>query len=135
MKLQGMFALAATPFDHTGAIYRAKVAAQFRQVAAHQSGGLRRGSMAGEGPLLEPAEKVELLHLAAGVAADARCSDRRRFAGRRPWRGAALAGHERSRSTCGDQPPHRMNIAICRIRPTCPSSTFGRWRTSRRCRC
>jgi 4-hydroxy-2-oxoglutarate aldolase len=71
MKLQGMFALTATPFDHTGAIYRTKVQHNFAKWRRTSLAGFIMGSMAGEGSLLEPAEKVELLQLAAGVVADA----------------------------------------------------------------
>src|SRR5580658_3168383 len=64
MKLQGMFALAATPFDHTGAIYRAKVQHNFAKWRRTSLAGFIVGSLAGEGPLLEPDEKVELVRLA-----------------------------------------------------------------------
>jgi 4-hydroxy-2-oxoglutarate aldolase len=70
MKLQGMFALAATPFDHTGAIYRAKVQHNFGKWHRTSLAGFVVGSLAGEGPLLEPAEKVELLTLAAASLGD-----------------------------------------------------------------
>jgi len=65
MKLQGMFALAATPFDHTGAIYRTKVQHNFGKWRRTSLAGFIVGSHAGEGPLLEAAEKVEILKLAA----------------------------------------------------------------------
>jgi 4-hydroxy-2-oxoglutarate aldolase len=65
MKLQGMFALAATPFDHTGAIYRSKIQHNFAKWRRTSLAGFITGSMAGEGPLLEADEKVELLKLAA----------------------------------------------------------------------
>ena len=65
MKLQGMFALAATPFDHTGAIYRTKVQHNFAKWRRTSLAGFIVGSPAGEGPLLEAAEKVELMKLAA----------------------------------------------------------------------
>ncbi len=70
MKLQGMFALAATPFDHTGAIYRAKVQHNFAKWRRTSLSGFIVGSLAGEGPLLQPEEKVELLKLAAPGASD-----------------------------------------------------------------
>jgi 4-hydroxy-2-oxoglutarate aldolase len=71
MKLQGMFALAATPFDHTGAIYRAKVQHNFAKWRRTSLAGFVVGSLAGEGPLLEPDEKVELVKLAAcGTSGD-----------------------------------------------------------------
>ena len=65
MKLQGMFALAATPFDHTGAIYRTKVQHNFGKWRRTSLAGFIVGSHAGEGPLLDAAEKVEILKLAA----------------------------------------------------------------------
>jgi len=65
MKLQGMFALAATPFDHTGAIYRTKVLHNFGKWRRTSLAGFIVGSLAGEGPLLESAEKLELVGLAA----------------------------------------------------------------------
>lgn len=69
MKLQGMFALAATPFDHTGALYRAKVQHNFAKWRRTSIAGFITGSHAGEGPLLEAAEKVELLKLAVSAPA------------------------------------------------------------------
>lgn len=65
MKLQGMFALAATPFDHTGSIYRSKVLHNFGKWRRTSLAGFIVGSMAGEGPLLDAAEKLELIKLAA----------------------------------------------------------------------
>lgn len=65
MKLQGMFALAATPFDHTGAIYRTKVQHNFAKWRRTSLSGFIVGSLCGEGPLLADAEKVELLKIAA----------------------------------------------------------------------
>jgi 4-hydroxy-2-oxoglutarate aldolase len=59
-----MFALAATPFDHTGAIYRTKVQHNFGKWRRTSLAGFIVGSHAGEGPLLEAAEKVEILKLA-----------------------------------------------------------------------
>jgi 4-hydroxy-2-oxoglutarate aldolase len=70
MKLQGMFALAATPFDHTGAIYRTKVQHNFTKWRRTSLAGFIVGSLAGEGPLLEVAEKVELIRLAATGAGE-----------------------------------------------------------------
>jgi 4-hydroxy-2-oxoglutarate aldolase len=60
-----MFALAATPFDHTGAIYRTKVQHNFGKWRRTSLAGFIVGSHAGEGPLLDAAEKVEILKLAA----------------------------------------------------------------------
>src|ERR1700728_5041313 len=65
MKLQGMFTLAATPFDHTGAIYRTKVLHNFGKWRRTSLSGFIVGAMAGEGPLLDAAEKLELIKLAA----------------------------------------------------------------------
>src|ERR1700733_2938400 len=68
MKLQGMFAAVATPFDHTGAIYRAKVQHNFEKWSRTSLSGFVIGAQAGEGPLLEPAEKVDLVRMAAQYA-------------------------------------------------------------------
>jgi dihydrodipicolinate synthase/N-acetylneuraminate lyase len=68
MKLQGMFALAATPFDHTGAIYRAKVEHNFAKWRRTSLAGFIVGSLAGEGSLLTPAEKIEVMEIAAATA-------------------------------------------------------------------
>jgi 4-hydroxy-2-oxoglutarate aldolase len=65
MKIQGMLASVATPFDHTGAIYRTKVQHNFGKWSRTSLAGFVIGSPAGEGPLLEPDEKMELLRLAA----------------------------------------------------------------------
>ena len=64
MKLQGMFAAAATPFDHTGAIYRAKVQHNFEKWSRAALSGFIVASLTGEGPLMEPEEKLEVLRLA-----------------------------------------------------------------------
>jgi 4-hydroxy-2-oxoglutarate aldolase len=64
MKLQGMYASAATPFDYTGAPYRAKVQHNFEKWSRTALAGFVVGALAGEGPLLEPEEKLELLRLA-----------------------------------------------------------------------
>jgi 4-hydroxy-2-oxoglutarate aldolase len=65
MKIQGMYAAVATPFDHTGAMYRVKVQHNFEKWSRTSLAGFIVGSMTGEGPLLEAEEKVELLRLAA----------------------------------------------------------------------
>lgn len=65
-----MFALAATPFDHTGAIYRTKVQHNFAKWRRTSLAGFIVGSLAGEGPLLEPAEKIDLMKLAAASVGD-----------------------------------------------------------------
>ncbi len=65
MKLQGILASVATPFDHTGAIYRAKVQHNFEKWCRTSLAGFIVGSLTGEGPLLDGEEKIELLRLAA----------------------------------------------------------------------
>jgi 4-hydroxy-2-oxoglutarate aldolase len=65
MKLQGILAPVATPFDHTGAIYRAKVQHNFEKWRRTSLAGFIVGSLTGEGPLLDAEEKIELLRLAA----------------------------------------------------------------------
>ena len=72
MKLQGMLASAATPFDHTGAIYRAKIQHNFEKWCRTSLAGFVIGGMAGEGPLLEADEKLEVLRLAAPVVPEGR---------------------------------------------------------------
>jgi 4-hydroxy-2-oxoglutarate aldolase len=71
MKIQGMYAAAATPFDHTGALYRVKVQHNFDKWSRTSLAGFIVGSLAGEGPLLNAAEKLEALRLAVpSVPAD-----------------------------------------------------------------
>jgi 4-hydroxy-2-oxoglutarate aldolase len=65
MKLQGMFASVATPFDYTGALYRAKVQHNFEKWSRTALAGFVVGGLPGEGPLMEPEDKLELLRLAA----------------------------------------------------------------------
>ena len=64
MKLQGILASVATPFDHTGAIYRAKVQHNFAKWRRTSVSGFVIAGLAGEGPLLDADEKLELLRLA-----------------------------------------------------------------------
>jgi 4-hydroxy-2-oxoglutarate aldolase len=64
MKIQGIFAAVATPFDHTGAMYRVKVQHNFEKWSRTSLAGFIVGSLPGEGPLLDADEKVELLNLA-----------------------------------------------------------------------
>lgn len=64
MKIQGIYVAAATPFDHTGAIYRVKVQHNFDKWSRTAVAGFVAGSLAGEGPLLDPEEKLEVLRLA-----------------------------------------------------------------------
>src|SRR5271154_3674670 len=64
MKLQGMYASVATPFDHNGSVWRLKVQHNFDKWSRTSLAGFIVGSLAGEGPLLEAEEKLELLRLA-----------------------------------------------------------------------
>ena len=64
MKFQGMFASAATPFDHTGAIYAAKVQHNVEKWCRTSLAGFVFGSPTGEGALLEAGERVALWKLA-----------------------------------------------------------------------
>ena len=64
MKIQGIYAAVATPFDHTGAMYRVKVQHNFEKWSRTSLAGFIVGSLAGEGPLLDAEEKVELLRIA-----------------------------------------------------------------------
>lgn len=60
-----MYASVATPFDHTGAMYRVKIQHNFEKWSHTSLAGFVVGSLTGEGPLLEAEEKVELLRIAA----------------------------------------------------------------------
>jgi 4-hydroxy-2-oxoglutarate aldolase len=64
MKIQGIYAAVATPFDHTGAMYRVKVQHNFDKWSRTSLAGFVVGSPPGEGPLLDAEEKLELLRLA-----------------------------------------------------------------------
>jgi 4-hydroxy-2-oxoglutarate aldolase len=64
MKIQGILVAAATPFDHTGGIYRAKVQHNFEKWSRTSVTGFVVGSLAGEGPLLDGDEKADLFRLA-----------------------------------------------------------------------
>lgn len=71
MKIQGIYAAAATPFDHTGSLYRLKIQHNFEKWSRTSLAGFVVGSLAGEGPLLSIEEKIEQLRLAAShVPAD-----------------------------------------------------------------
>ncbi|HWE49191.1 MAG TPA: dihydrodipicolinate synthase family protein [Bryobacteraceae bacterium] len=72
MKLQGMYASVATPFDHTGALYRVKVQHNFYKWSRTSLAGFIVGSLTGEGPLLDAEEKLELLRLAVPHAGEGR---------------------------------------------------------------
>ena len=65
MKIQGIYAAAATPFDHTGSLYRVKVQHNFEKWSRTSLAGFVVGSLTGEGPLLSAEEKIEQLRLAA----------------------------------------------------------------------
>src|ERR1019366_3658586 len=68
MKLQGMYAAVTTPFDHSGSVWRLKVQHNFDKWCRTSLAGFVVGSLAGEGPLLEAEEKLEVLRLAVEVA-------------------------------------------------------------------
>ncbi|HTA46636.1 MAG TPA: dihydrodipicolinate synthase family protein [Bryobacteraceae bacterium] len=72
MKIQGMYASVATPFDHTGAMYRAKIQHNFDKWSRTSLAGFITGSLSGEGPLLEAEEKIELLRIARPHIPDGR---------------------------------------------------------------
>jgi 4-hydroxy-2-oxoglutarate aldolase len=72
MKIQGILAAVATPFDHTGAMYRVKIQHNFEKWSRTSLAGFVVGSLAGEGPLLEAAERLELVRLAAGSIPEGR---------------------------------------------------------------
>ena len=72
MKLQGMYASVATPFDHTGALYRVKVQHNFFKWSRTSLAGYIVGSLAGEGPLLDAEEKLELLRLESKAQSEAK---------------------------------------------------------------
>ena len=57
MKIQGIYAAVATPFDHTGAMYRVKIQHNFEKWSRTSLAGFVIGSLPGEGPLLEAAER------------------------------------------------------------------------------
>ena len=72
MKLLGILASVATPFDHTGAMYRAKIQHNVEKWSRTALTGLVAGSLAGEGPLLDADEKTELVRLMAPHVPDGR---------------------------------------------------------------
>jgi 4-hydroxy-2-oxoglutarate aldolase len=72
MKIQGIYAAVATPFDHTGAMYRVKIQHNFEKWSRTSLAGFVIGSLPGEGPLLDAAEKLELLRLAAASIPEGR---------------------------------------------------------------
>ncbi|MGH9718693.1 MAG: dihydrodipicolinate synthase family protein [Bryobacteraceae bacterium] len=68
MKLQGIFCDAATPFDHTGSLYRTKIEHNIAKWNMTNLAGYAVGSVAGEGALLSAEEQAELWRLAAAQA-------------------------------------------------------------------
>ncbi|MGH9661495.1 MAG: dihydrodipicolinate synthase family protein, partial [Bryobacteraceae bacterium] len=69
MKLQGIFIDAATPFDHTGAIYITKVQHNIDRWNRTGVAGYLLGGPAGESPLLSAGDRVALWKMAAPCAA------------------------------------------------------------------
>ena len=67
MKLQGIFVDATTPFDHTGALWRAKAPHNFEKWSLTAVAGFLVGALTGEGPLLSAEERVDLWRLAAAA--------------------------------------------------------------------
>ena len=99
MKIQGIYVAAATPFDHTGAIYRTKVQHNFEKWSRTDIAGFLVGAHAGEGPLLSHDEKVEVVALAAksvpegkAILFDVSCEGVR-LAADLAKRGAAVGAH------------------------------------------
>src|SRR4051812_5444829 len=72
MRFQGIYVAAATPFDHTGAIYRTKVQHNFEKWGRTSVAGFVVGALSGEGPLLSDGEKVEVIRLAAPLISENR---------------------------------------------------------------
>lgn len=99
MKFQGIYVAAATPFDHTGAIYRTKVQHNFEKWSRTDIAGFVVGAHAGEGPLLSHDEKVEVVALAAKSVPEGKAllfdisSEGVRLAADLAKRGAAAGAH------------------------------------------
>jgi 4-hydroxy-2-oxoglutarate aldolase len=68
MKFQGIFVDTATPFDHTGDLYRIKIEHNIGKWNQTSVAGYVVGGFTGEGALLNAAEKLELWKVAAGSA-------------------------------------------------------------------
>lgn len=66
MKLQGMYVDAATPFDHTGALYRTKVQHNIDKWCRTMAPGVVVGGFAGEGAALTDDERAAMWRTAAG---------------------------------------------------------------------
>ncbi len=72
MKLQGIFAAIATPFDYKGDIYKAKVQHNVEKWNKTALAGYAVATLTGEGPLLMAVEKADLWALVAQSAAPGR---------------------------------------------------------------
>ena len=68
MKLQGIFVDTATPFDHSGALYRVKIEHNIGKWNRTSVAGYVVGGFAGEGAVLDAAEMAELWKLSAAAA-------------------------------------------------------------------
>lgn len=72
MKLSGIYAAVATPFDHLGNIYKAKVQHNVEKWNQTSLAGYAVGTEWGEGPLLRFEERVELWTMVREWAAEGR---------------------------------------------------------------
>ena len=72
LELRGVFAPVATPFDHRGEIYRAKVRHNVSRLDRTRLSGYVVGGDWGEGALLSSAERIGLWQETAAQAADGR---------------------------------------------------------------
>ena len=70
MKLHGILVDTATPFDHAGELYRVKIEHNIGKWSQTSVAGLVVGGFAGEGALLNAAEKSELWRIAAASAGE-----------------------------------------------------------------
>jgi len=72
MRLQGIYAAIATPFDHQGNLYKAKVQHNVEKWNKTSLAGYAVGTEWGEGPLLRFEERVGLWQLVREAAAESR---------------------------------------------------------------
>ncbi len=72
LKFNGVFAAVATPFDHRGEIYWAKVRHNASQLNRTRLSGYVAGGVWGEGALLSAAERIRLWQETAAQAAEGR---------------------------------------------------------------
>ena len=72
MKLSGIYAAIATPFDHLGHLYKAKVQHNVEKWNQTALAGYAVGTEWGEGPLLRFEERVELLRMVKEWSAEGR---------------------------------------------------------------